>query len=150
MAPIVGVACDQTFPQAEVRLFSFGGQSPGNQAFADWYGETFPNQKSRFINDIDIIPMWYANLDEMMRLYGGCPWYIRELVESITNRNEYVALANERHFIGVPYRLPGSQWFPWEIQASRQHEHLYYMHFTGVGTDVIQRRFNPQWIPPPG
>jgi hypothetical protein len=148
MAPIVGIACDIAFPEAEVRVFSFGGQSPGNQAFADWFCETFPNQPSRFINDIDIIPMWYADLDEMMQLYGGCPWYIRAAVDSIANRHDYVALANEHRYRGVLYRLPGSQWFPWEIQASKQHEHLYYMQMTGVGIDVIQRRFNAHWTPP--
>jgi hypothetical protein len=149
MAPIVGIACDQLFSRTDVRVFSFGGQSPGNQAFARWFHDTFPHHPSRFINDIDIIPMWYGNLDEMMQLYGGCPWYIRLGVDSITNRHDYVSLANEHRYKGELYKLRGSQWFPWEVQASKQHEHLYYMHFAGVATDVIQRRFNPSWNPPP-
>jgi Lipase (class 3) len=154
MAPIVALAARRFFAQTKVRAFPFGGQTPGNAAFADWYVESFRDQPSRWINDIDIIPMWYAELDQMTKLYGPsgppCPDYIKLLVLTITNRHEYAPLRGEHRYRGVQYRKPGSKWFAWEEEASQQHNHLYYMYLTGIPTEVIDRRLGPPWSPPPG
>jgi hypothetical protein len=153
MAPIVALAAQRFFHRTKVRAFPFGGQTPGNGAFARWYVESFPDQPSRWINDIDIIPMWYGDLDAMMNLYGPnnpCPDYIKALVLLITNRHEYVALPGAHVYHGVRYETPGAKWFAWEEQASQQHQHLYYMYLTGIPTEVIDRRLGPPWLPPPG
>ncbi len=154
MAPIMALAAQNFFAQTKVRAFPFGGQTPGNAAFANWYVESFRDQPSRWINDIDIIPMWYAELDAMTRLYGpsgpACPEYIKLLVLAIPNRHEYAPLRGAHRYHGVQYRLPGSKWFAWETEASQQHNHLYYMYLTGIPTEVIDRRLGPPWSPPPG
>jgi hypothetical protein len=153
MAPIVALAAQGFFAQTTVRAFPFGGQTPGNRAFGEWFVHKFPDQPSRWINGIDIIPMWYGELDEMMKLYGPanpCPDYIKLLVSLIPNRHEYFAIPGEHRYNGVQYEKPGPKWFAWEEQASLQHQHLYYMYLTGIPTEVIDRRLGPPWSPPPG
>ena len=148
MAPIVAVALKPFFARTTVRCFSFGGQSPGNAAFARHFRTAFPDQPSRWIVDIDIIPMWYGGLDEMMTLFGPsgppCPVWVKALVLSVENRHEYEALPSPHRYTGVLYPLVTS----WETQASNQHNHFYYMYLTGIPVAAIRSRLGPAWSPP--
>jgi hypothetical protein len=154
MTPIVALAVKQAFASTKVRPFAFAGMSPGNLAFAKLYVSSFPGQPSRWINDIDIISMFYGGMDEMLKLFPPpgpvCPGYVAYLVSLVTNRGEYAQAPFEYRYHGVQYSMRKSDLFQWERQASYQHQHLYFMFLSGIPTDVIRRRLGPDWLPPPG
>ena len=155
LAPVVALDAMQRFPQAKVRSFALAGMSPGNKAFSDWYvGQLKYQTHSRFINPLDIIPKWYAQVGEMRSGFRGNPCPADVLVGlglfiAYMDKYDitYQATPNPRYFVSELYR--GRTWM---TQCQGQHEHLYYMLMTGVPLDVIRRRFprSPAWAPPTG
>lgn len=150
IAPIVGAAVSNRYGSAEVRVLAFAGQSPGNRAFAEYFAGLFPNQPSCWINDIDIIPMWYAGLDRMVEMYGPdgpvCPSEIRTAWKVIKPVfPDFCALLAPHRYSGE--RSSQASWFG---ELATQHNCYYYLSMTGVPTAVINACIDPTWVPPSG
>ncbi len=156
LAPLVALDAQDRFPDHSVRAFPFGGQSPGNHTLAHWYDQSFPDQPTRFANELDIIPFWYAGFDHVRAGFPGGPGCPELISLALEATEEYLRLRGFLYEASPrPARFPGriypdsSQLFAWPHQASAQHEHLYYMYLTGVPLHVIQARFDGSWSPPP-
>ncbi len=153
-APIASMWLKSEFPELEIRPFPFGGQSPGNQAFADWYGDAFSRWPSRYINRLDATPMMFAEFQAMKKLWGrpSIPEWLRFFIDVVehymTKRNiQYVSTPRARVFEGHLYDASGVG--AWETEASAQHEHFYHMYLSGISLDVIRGGLGPSWSPPP-
>ncbi len=153
-APIASLWVKHEFPELEIRPFPFGGQSPGNQAFADWYTGAFARWPSRYVNDLDATPMMFAELEAMKKLWGrpSIPMWLRLLLDGVERimkerQIRYVPTPRARVFEGHLYDVSGLG--SWEAEASAQHEHLYYMYLSGIPLDVIRNGLGPSWSPPP-
>ncbi len=87
LAPMMALCVKSAFPGQVVRSFPFGGQTPGNAAFEDWYTGEFAEQHSRWINPLDVIPMFFGELDRVMKTYAEpgppCPLYIKVVLEAL-------------------------------------------------------------------
>jgi hypothetical protein len=57
----------------EFKIYTFGGPSPGDQSFADAYDELFRGRSFRLVNPLDIVPLSWANLPSIARLYSPGP-----------------------------------------------------------------------------
>ena len=153
-APIASMWVKHEFPELEIRPFPFGGQSPGNQAFADWYTGAFPRWPSRYINNLDATPMMFAEFEAMKKLWGrpSIPPWLRILIDGVElimkeRHIRYVSTPRARVFEGHLYDL--SSFGAWETEASAQHEHFYYMFLSGIPLQVIRNGLGPGWSPPP-
>lgn len=155
LAPVVSLDAMQRFPQAKVRSFALAGMSPGNKAFSDWYVSQLKYQtNSRFINPLDIIPKWYAQIDEMRAGFRDNPCPVEDLI-GIGLLSDYMAKNHiTYHATPNPYYFNGELYneTTWQAQCQAQHEHRYYMLMAGVPLDAIMARFpnTPAWSPPPG
>ncbi len=152
-APMMAIRLQRLFPALVVRPFPFGGQSTGNQAFADWYRETFPDQPSRWINRLDITPMMFAEMDQLEASWVGGP-SCSPLLKGFINLlrpllRQYVSLPEPFLYEGTLYPSDPKDRDPWYTESSRQHQHLYYMLMSGVPLDVINKAFKPPLLPPP-
>ena len=150
IAPIVGAAVKARYGSAALRVLAFAGQSPGNREFAEYFAGQFPDQPSCWINDLDIIPMWYAGLDRMVETYGPvgpmCPSELRTAWEVIKPAfPAFCALLTPHRFTGEL-----SAQTSWFAELAAQHSCYYYLHMTGVATAVINECIDPKWVPPSG
>jgi hypothetical protein len=147
MAPIMALRLQWVFPKLKVRPFPIAGQSPGNRAFADWFGTTFQNQPLRWINKLDVGPMMFSEMDAIKRAWPGgpqCPLAIQLAIDLLwKDFVGYVSLPNAYSFDGQLYPSDPHDPYPWETQTSRRHQHLYYLWMSGVPLDVINRSFLP-------
>jgi len=153
-SPIFSLWVKSLFPDLEVRPFPFGGQSPGNRAFADWYANAFAPWPSRYINRLDVTWMMFAELAQIKTMWGGpdCPEWVKLLIDGVEEllRFEqlcYASTAGPHIFEGALYDLSGDG--AWEMEARAQHEHLYYMFLSGIPLQVIRNGLGPKWSPPP-
>jgi len=152
LAPLLALYVKHKFPKTVVRSFPFGGQMTGNAAFAQWYAREFDEQPSCWINALDVIPMFYRDVDRVEGTYGPtgppCPSYIKDVLYLDPFARAYTPLPNPAIFTGKLYSKTG--WFAWEQEASSQHQHLYYMYLAGIPESVIRAGLGPCWCPPPG
>ena len=154
-APILSMWLKQQFPALAVRPFPFGGQSPGNQAFAHWYEAAIAPWPSRYTNRLDATWMMFAEFQQMKTLWPGgpsCPPWLTLLIDAVeidmaARKIRYASTQRPRIFEGALYDLSGLG--AWEKEASAQHEHLYYMFLAGIPLQVIRNGLGPQWSPPP-
>jgi hypothetical protein len=155
MAPIMALRLQWMFPKLTVRPFPIAGQSPGNQAFADWFRTSFANQPLRWINWLDVGPMMFADMGAIKNAWAGgpqCPLAIQLAIDALwKDFIGYVSLPDAFVFPGQLYPSDPHDPYPWATQASRQHQHLYYLWMSGVPLAVINRSFLPlQLTLPPG
>ena len=150
IAPIVGAAVKARYQTAAVRVLAFAGQSPGNRSFAQYFAGLFPDQPSCWINEIDIVPMWYADLDRMVEMFGpvgpACPGELRAAWEVIKpGFPAFCALL-------APHRFTAqlSAHASWFDEVAAQHSCYYYCYLTGVPAAVINECIDPTWVPPGG
>ena len=154
LAPMMALCVKSAFPGQVVRSFPFGGQTPGNAAFEQWYTDEFAGQHSRWINRLDVIPMFFGELDRVMNTFGKpgppCPRYVKSVLDALKLLvgKSYVPARNPAEFEGQLYPQVGL--FAWEEEASAQHSHFYYMYLAGVAESVIRKHFAPCWSPPRG
>lgn len=148
VAPLMALRLQWVFPQLAVRPFPLAGQSPGNQALADWFRTSFPNQPYlRWVNRLDVGPMMFGEMQTLMDSWAGgppCPWEIKAAIEALWKSFAgYVSLPNPFHYEGTLYPSDPQDPHPWATQTSRQHQHLYYLWMSGVALEVINRSFLP-------
>lgn len=147
VAPIMAMRLQWVFPKLTVRPFPIAGQSPGNEYFAQWYCTTFPKQYSRWINRLDVGPMMFGEMQQLMDSWAGgpqCPLTVKGLIKFFWNDYRYYrSLPNPFVFEGTLYPSAADDPDPWTTQTHYQHEHLYYLWMSGVHLDVINRSFLP-------
>jgi len=150
MAPLMALYAKKLFPNQVVRSFPFGGQTTGNKNFVQWYASTFAGQPAlRWINHLDTIWMALANIPRIEALYGPdgpkCPDLAKAILEKYLqpHANDYADIPKSAVLNGKLYKL-----LDWAMEASSQHQHLYYMYLCGVPETVIRERLNPDWYPP--
>jgi triacylglycerol lipase len=155
-APIMAMWIRSEFPQVDARPFPFGGQTPGNAQFAQWYGDAFPKVPTRYLNDLDLCPLMFSELSRIKTIWGTevpCPDYVKAaldywLVEMEMKGIAYATTDRAHVYEGKMYNVSGP--WAWEHEASAQHEHLYYMFNAGIALSVIRKGLGPTWSPPPG
>ena len=137
---------------------TFAGETAGNQAFADYFAGTFPDE-IRFHNQLDIVPRgWnYDTLASIKALYPGngpkCDWFYDGLVDFAQDAagHSYFQPANGTALPGKVYDENG--WSPFADEILAQHSHIYYMYLMGIPLKIIQGSpFHPGlgagWWPP--
>jgi triacylglycerol lipase len=86
LAPWLQYELSQSGLTATINVYTYAAPTAGNQAFADFYNNLF-SQSARYYNDIDVIPMAWANLAKVKALYPApgpqCLWEIRDTVDLV-------------------------------------------------------------------
>lgn len=115
---------------------SFAAPTAGNQAFAALYEKTFA-YCPRWYNDLDLVPMAFANLDDMGNLWTSCnmPPHFEEkaaldVFKALTHFSKYVQAGSPRKMRGTCMPQPpagaktDSEGFSYSWVGQLEYQHL--------------------------
>jgi len=134
LAPWLQFRLSAINPSLIMLPITFAAPTAGNDVFANWYTtKAFEGRSSRLYNQIDIIPMLWANLPNMQNLFPppgpSCPSYMKDIISVVNDWLVDVDKVSYSQPNGNGNPLPGSatKVTDWFLEASMQHDHNYYL-----------------------